>query len=167
LVYADDVANDFGYERGERMLLEMGTFFSYGYNASGAIGGPGFAGRGMGEDRYDLLNPGNRVHAAIKATSVRSSSEFILITDAAADGWADFSVLPMPSRSQLGNPFKAQPGLDDSVSDIHRGGSNVLFADGHVQWYLRNDVFVKWLPVPEEARKQRYWNSDNLPSRPW
>src|SRR3989442_3123505 len=48
VIVANDMATNFGYELGERLLLGMGTYFSYGYNAQGAIGGGGSSNRGMG-----------------------------------------------------------------------------------------------------------------------
>jgi prepilin-type processing-associated H-X9-DG protein/prepilin-type N-terminal cleavage/methylation domain-containing protein len=160
MIAANDVATNFGYERGERLLLELGTYFSYGYNSQGAWGGAGFASpRGMGEDSHDLTDPRVWSRNAKRGTSVKSASEFIIIADTVADGWADLHLLPMPSRPQ--------PGVNESLADVHRGGSNVLFFDGHVQWYLRADLMLKWPVVAAESGKQRMWNADNQPSRPW
>jgi hypothetical protein len=36
-----------------------------------------------------------------------------------------------------------------------------------VQWHLRSEILVTWPPVAEQAAKQRLWNIDNQPSRPW
>ena len=36
-----------------------------------------------------------------------------------------------------------------------------------VSVYLRTDLVVKWPVIAEEAAKQRLWNADNQPSRPW
>jgi len=157
VLLANDIATNFGYELGERLLLSRGTYFSYGYNAQGAMGGGGSSNRGMGQDRHNLADPTFCVRDAKQVTSVKSSSEFIIIADTAADGWADFTLLPNPSGV----------GMNDSLADIHRGGSNVLFCDGHVQWYLRSGLLVKWLPIAEEAARQRLWNADNQPSRQW
>ncbi|HEV8378610.1 MAG TPA: DUF1559 domain-containing protein [Tepidisphaeraceae bacterium] len=167
VILADQFATNFGYELGERLLLDIGTYFSYGYNAQGAIGGGGNLLRGMGEDRHNLADPSSCARGTNRATSVKSASEFILIADTGADAWSDFHLLPGPSRAQPGVPSQARPGLDDSLSDIHRGGSNVLYCDGHVQWHLRSEILVTWPPVAEQAAKQRLWNIDNQPSRPW
>jgi prepilin-type processing-associated H-X9-DG protein len=52
--------------------------------------------------------------------------------------------------------------------NIHRGGANLLFADGHVQWSLQRDVWIQIItPIPQEANKQRIWNSDNQPAALW
>src|SRR4051812_49408312 len=109
VVFADDQATNFGYERGERLLLELDMYFSYGCNYQGAWGGAGFGGaRGMGEDLYDLANPGSYTHGAKRITSVKCSSEFILIADTFVDAWADFHILPNPSRPQ--------PGVNESLA---------------------------------------------------
>jgi prepilin-type N-terminal cleavage/methylation domain-containing protein len=127
VVLANDVATNFGYELGERLLLDMGTYFSYGYNAQGAIGTGGNFLRGMGEDRHSLADPTFCARGTNRATSVRSASEFILIADTGADAWADFHLVPGPSRAQPGAPSQPRPGFDDSLADIHRGGCNVLY----------------------------------------
>jgi prepilin-type processing-associated H-X9-DG protein/prepilin-type N-terminal cleavage/methylation domain-containing protein len=157
---ANDALSAFGYNVGERLLLDRGTYFSYGYNQLGAWSGlfPAVV-RGMGADEHDLNNPTAVTRGAKRANAVKSPSEFIIIADTAADGAADLQI--------NASPLEAQPGMDDTLSKIHRGGSNVLFFDGHVQWYLRSDLSIKWFPVAEEAARQRLWNADNQPSRPW
>jgi prepilin-type N-terminal cleavage/methylation domain-containing protein/prepilin-type processing-associated H-X9-DG protein len=157
VVLAGASATNFGYEIGERLLLLDGMYFSYGYNGPGSGGGPGFPGRGMGGDQYSILDPTFSARGLRRATSVKSPSEFIMIADTGADAFGDFGILPNFSG----------PGLEDSLADIHRGGSNVLFCDGHVQWYMRWDLMVHSPVVAEEAIKQRRWNVDNDSARPW
>src|SRR5436190_1500644 len=36
-----------------------------------------------------------------------------------------------------------------------------------VEWHPQRELMCEWPVIPEEAYKQRYWNIDNLPSRPW
>src|SRR5439155_21258884 len=91
-----------------------GTYFSYGFNYS--AGGPLYDANG------DLASVAPRTR-----TRVRSPSEFILVADAAADGCRDFAVSGYAAR-----PNPAEYLL--TVGNVHRGGANVLFADGHVQW---------------------------------
>src|SRR6267142_2160197 len=67
------------------------------------------------------------------ATKIRSPSEFILMADAAADGCRDFMIQALACR-----PIPDEYLL--TVGKVHRGGANVLFADGHVQWYLQSDM---------------------------
>ena len=80
-----------------------------------------------------------------------------MIADTVADAYRDFDI----------SPIHPGPGLEDNLGNIHRGGANVLFCDGHVQWYLQQDLTIKYPPVPEEAAKQRMWNADNEPTQPW
>ena len=53
-------------------------------------------------------------------------------------------------------PFRTA--LNEGISDIHREGANVLFADGHVQWYLDEDININpdnadlWSPDPNRWR---------------
>ena len=81
-----------------------------------------------------------------------------MIADTVADGLGDLDILPNPSNPTF---------FDNSLGVVHRGGPNVLFGDGHVQWYLKKDLAVPSPPVAEDAPKQRLWNIDNEPSRPW
>jgi prepilin-type N-terminal cleavage/methylation domain-containing protein/prepilin-type processing-associated H-X9-DG protein len=162
VVVAQALHEAFGYKSGERLLIwnyPGGMYFSYAYNGLGAWGGAGFPSpRGLGGDRFDM-NTGTVERHARAHTAIKSSSEMIMIADTAADGYSDFSMFPSPSRSD--------PGFNDSVGDIHRSGANVLFCDGRVQWHLQKDLMLRWPVVPQEAQKQRMWNADNLPSRPW
>ena len=146
----------FGYELGERLLLGVGTYFSYGYNGAGSGGGPGFPGRGMGSDNYTGSPPSFKAGTR-RMAMVKKASEFIMIADTAADAYADFGIAPR----------NTQTGVDVSLGTIHRGGCNVLFGDGHVQWYLRADLTIATPIGPEDAWKQRMWNMDNEPARPW
>ncbi|HEV8606895.1 MAG TPA: DUF1559 domain-containing protein [Tepidisphaeraceae bacterium] len=166
-VYADDFYSRFGYEPGERLLMggrsptlntpqSNGTYFSYGFNHGGAALSSTTRNPSVSGPDYDV--DGNRSAYPFyrKTTNVKSPSAFILIADTSADGWEDFWVV----RHIVVGP------ATQSVATIHRGGANVLFCDGHVQWYLQQEISVKWPPVPEEAAKQRLWNADNLASDP-
>jgi prepilin-type N-terminal cleavage/methylation domain-containing protein/prepilin-type processing-associated H-X9-DG protein len=156
-IIAGDSASRFGYEAGEKLLMSRGTYFSYGYNSQGAVGGLGFAPiRGMGADWYSLTDSSFRMRGAERATSVRSASEFIMIADTGADGAGDFEL--------LSNVF---PGEQRTLGEVHKRGCNILFGDGHVQWRLPGELVVKWPAVPEDGYKQRCWNVDNQPARPW
>jgi len=159
--YADAYETNFGYELGERLLMYRGMFFSYGFQGAGAPGGPGFPKeRGPGGFLYfkPSLTP-TPVGLPRKVTQVRSPSELILIADVNANAIDDYGL----KAYQLG----VSPNPNQAAADIHRGGANVLFCDGHVQWYLQRDLFLTWLPIPEEAAKQRMWNVDNQPAQPW
>src|SRR5438034_10522406 len=104
----------------------------------------------MGADFYDysLGSPPTLTRNSRRATSVKNPCEFIIVADTAADGYGDLNIRPISSGLLV----------DDSIGSIHRGGANVLFCDGHVQWYLRKDVTVPRPAVPEDAPKQRLWN---------
>jgi prepilin-type processing-associated H-X9-DG protein/prepilin-type N-terminal cleavage/methylation domain-containing protein len=162
VVLAGESATNFGYELGERLLLtaNMGMYFSYGYNGVGAWGGkPGDpVPRGMGGFRHSLVDPTYIARGGERVTAVKSPSEFLIVADTAADAHSDFWIYPWPTGPER---------FDDSIGGVHRGGANVLFCDGHVQWHLASDLTTKWPPVPEEAAKQRLWNADNQPARPW
>jgi prepilin-type processing-associated H-X9-DG protein/prepilin-type N-terminal cleavage/methylation domain-containing protein len=159
------VHTNFGYEVGERLLVnggnDPGTYFSYGMNGMGAIGRPGTPRpRGTSGMYYQRLpapplstySPNHRV---LNATAVRKPSEFIVMGDTNADGWGDDAIVPDPGDRE---------GL---VGNIHRNGANILFLDGHVQWFLQSALIVKYLPVREEAGKQMMWNADGQPSENW
>jgi prepilin-type processing-associated H-X9-DG protein len=169
VVLAESIHTDFGYEAGERLLVASGngatgTWFSYGLNIVGANWKQTPADpecRGTGFIRYS--NTGPPPWQAIdqnlrKPTSVKASCEFILIADSTADGFADFELVPY---------IDSVPGYRRIIGDVHRGGANVLFLDGHVRWYLQKDVALKLPWVAREASKQRMWNFDNNPTGPW
>ena len=163
--FAQDIHTNFGYEIGERLLLTglgngSGTWFSYGINPGGAFGlPPNQRKRGVGSVFYGapLTPPFSKSGVVLRATSVKSPSEFILMGDATVDGDRDPEIAT----------FDTTPGQDSLVGNPHRGGANILFLDGHVQWYLQQDLLTKYPPVPEEAAKQRMWNADNEPTQPW
>jgi len=167
VAYADDFYSRFGYEPGERLLVgghspvltspqSNGTFFSYGFNHGGAARSSTSRNAGVSGPDYDI--DGSRLPYPFdrKVTNVKSPSSLILVADTTADGWEDFWI----TKQIVSGPAM------QSVATIHRGGANVLFCDGHVQWYLQQDISVKWPPVPEEAAKQRLWNADDLASDP-
>jgi prepilin-type processing-associated H-X9-DG protein len=149
--FAGPWITQFGYELGERLLMRDLMYFSYGYNSAGS-GVVGVPGRGMGTDFYIS----NSDRGARRATSVKNPSEFIMIADAAADAHVDGDITPYASGS-----------TDSSVGAVHRGGANILYCDGHVQWHLRSDVTIAKPPGPADAAKQRLWNVDFEPAKQW
>jgi prepilin-type processing-associated H-X9-DG protein/prepilin-type N-terminal cleavage/methylation domain-containing protein len=153
IALASDAATNFGYQLGERLLLDGGTYFSYGYNAGGCgvLGSPG---RGMGND---FLTGSRFTPGARRATQMKQPAQFIMITDSEPDAYTDCYI----------GPFEANGARITSVGDIHRGGCNVLFGDGHVQWYLRTELMVANPRVPDDAQKQRMWNIDCEPAKQW
>jgi prepilin-type processing-associated H-X9-DG protein/prepilin-type N-terminal cleavage/methylation domain-containing protein len=153
-----------GYEVGER-TIDFRTYFSYGYNWMGASfsvwGGLGnvYDGthRGLGAwvdprgDRY-TDRTGNAGH--LLATRVKVPSEMIAIADSTADGQFDVGINPLPSsKSSL------WPGR------VHNQGANVLFCDGHVQWYLQRDLTMELSEryEPRAIRIRQMWNNNHQP----
>jgi prepilin-type N-terminal cleavage/methylation domain-containing protein/prepilin-type processing-associated H-X9-DG protein len=67
---------------------------------------------------YNYLSQGTNW---ISLTQIAKPSETILIADAGVD----YVIAP-----------DGFGGTNHKISDRHSGGSNVLFVDGHVQWYL-------------------------------
>ncbi len=175
VAYADEFDTQFGYEVGERLLLNgawnqqegaRGTFFSYGCNVAGRWGDitniqpP--TGRGMGSFVWDGREWWKDTRSR-QVTSIRSPAEFILMGDTTADGLNDFDIFAGAYIDRLtsGATLSAAP------ATVHRGGANILFCDGHVQWYLQADLVCRTPLVAEDAAKQRMWNADNQPARDW
>jgi prepilin-type processing-associated H-X9-DG protein/prepilin-type N-terminal cleavage/methylation domain-containing protein len=170
--FAREIHTHFGYELYERLLIDSpftndpnltGTFFSYGYNSMGAPSGSGnMRLRGLGGVDYQFLGTQPFVvqFGEVKRRSaIKNAAECIMLADTMANGRSDFAITPYDTASVAG--------AQDQIGNIHSGGTNVLFCDGHVQWYRQSDVTIKWLPVAEDAAKQRLWNADSAPSRSW
>jgi prepilin-type processing-associated H-X9-DG protein len=134
----------FGYKTGELLLnpTSNGTNppvpFSYGYNDWGCIQ-PQLQGlpnstppvqRGLGGDQWDVLPQWPARTRYVKASRVKVSSEMIAIADNHPKGVWDYNLDP--------NDPTEYPG------DVHHGGANVLFCDGHVSWYNQSDVVVQF-----------------------
>jgi prepilin-type processing-associated H-X9-DG protein/prepilin-type N-terminal cleavage/methylation domain-containing protein len=162
---APDSLSGCGYKRGEPMLLVPREFkpsghrFSYGYNILGTW--PWFhdGGRGLGYYLNEL--PSVSLDPEIKATKIRDPSNMIAIADSATielGGWQDYFIGP-----------------HGGVGRNHDGGANVLFCDGHVRWYPRNELLATDIPaairmldpLPSVYEKEnpirRMWNRDNKP----
>jgi prepilin-type processing-associated H-X9-DG protein/prepilin-type N-terminal cleavage/methylation domain-containing protein len=140
----------YGYELGER-LLTWQSYFSYGYNAWGT-GSPGANAKGLG----DVFNPSNPLWAQwpeLRANRVVRPAEMIAIADSTADGMYD------PFIGSSGDPT----GKHVWPGRIHGGGANVLFCDGHVQWYAQEELIVPPSPSgnPSYYPKSRMWNFDH------
>ena len=158
----------YGYNLGESLLMRDWGKFSYGYNdwgagqdpVSGTImmdGAPTVSSRQLGLGG-DLWNPAGR---ELKASRVRKSADMILIADNNPDGHWDFNIDPR-------EPTEAPGGL-------HRGGSNILWCDGHVSWKHQKELVLYSLknpsikyppntPIWNEVAPQ--WNNDNKANHP-
>lgn len=157
----DHKAEPYGYDPGEPPLDDVAFqhFFSYGYNAYGFNGGGPHSlldgsHKGLGAivaPGYPYSKPGEL--GELPAGRVKRPAEMIAIADTTVDGEQDFLIWP----DILDDP--EWPGK------VHRGGANVLFCDGHVQWYLQTDLVM----LPDSngdhvKRLHRMW--DNNPVNP-
>jgi prepilin-type processing-associated H-X9-DG protein/prepilin-type N-terminal cleavage/methylation domain-containing protein len=150
----------YGYEPDENLLLERGTswslrettWFSYGYNVWGTNAKAADPGRerGLGWTILAYSESSLRASREVRAARVKVPSEMVAITDSHANGAWDFSVSP--------NYQPIWPGK------VHSGGANVLFCDGHVQWYAQEDLTFPYNPrgTPTESIQQM-WNNDHEP----
>jgi prepilin-type processing-associated H-X9-DG protein len=165
----------FGYNLGETLLKADVAKFSYGYNDWGSHQPPAASPGGMPPTMDGSPTPSDHQHglggdvndprgAELKATRVRRPAEMIAITD-----------LKIPFNS--GYCFNVDPNdPSQAPSDIHRGGSNVLWCDGHVTWKHQKEL-VLWGPdlksptvfyynfqtSPVWRTNSPQWNNDHLP----
>jgi prepilin-type processing-associated H-X9-DG protein len=150
--YADAGDQGYGYASGELLLNVHVVPFSYGYNDWGAVNSINGHGQGsMTVDEAlglggDVFPPPNPVHE-IRAARVKSASEMIAIADNTTDGQWDYNLDPWNSTEYPGK--------------IHRNGSNVLFMDGHVEWFLQKDLVQPDPNTSSGARMNAMWNIDH------
>lgn len=134
----------YGYKFGEQLLYQTGIPFSYGYNDWGATtkaqgSAPNIileVMRGLGGDDWAIQFTYNGVTynyandaRHLKASRVRFPAEMIAIADNHPSKTWDYNLDPLTQSEWPG--------------DIHDGGANVLFCDGHVDWYLQQDLVVQ------------------------
>jgi prepilin-type processing-associated H-X9-DG protein/prepilin-type N-terminal cleavage/methylation domain-containing protein len=156
-IVAVDSDTGYGYNVGETLLLRDRVKNSYGYNDWGAVPKaeqptpPGKPQRGLGGD----IGFGVK---EVKIGAVRAASELIVIADTKVDADWDFALDPTDT--------------EECPSNIHKGGANILFADGHVAWMGQQEVVlfnVKnpsiTFPVnsPPWNRVAPMWNADHRP----
>ena len=139
----------FGYEVGEPILYNHLAYFSYGYNFAGAGSPgskPGHVSRGLGWFvNGHLLFGADFTDRELRASRVRRPAEMIAIADSTADAHWDLAITPSP--------------ITGSPGDLHGGGANVLFCDGHVQWYARSELLR--VSGPDYfSHMRRMWNAD-------
>lgn len=137
----------YGYNLGEQLLNNTQIPFSYGYNDWGAtIGGQGAVPnsapnvmRGLGGDQWACSINGinyNNDSRKLKASRIKFPAEMIAIADNHPRGKYDYNLDPT-TGSPATDPNSEWPG------DIHDGGANVLFCDGHVDWYHQQDLVLQ------------------------
>ncbi len=178
---AGNAETGFGYRLGEPLLVAFISAvgaqprnFSYGWNDWGAYGGPwnatypsypgeessGGIGLGLGAD---IDYPTNKWNGGrVRNGHIKKTTDFIVLMDK-----VQYSVLqPYQYR------FNVDPtSPNEYPSDIHRKGSNVLFADGHVTWMLQKDLInvsstapAGYHPDPRAYLQiRKLWNRDNQP----
>jgi prepilin-type N-terminal cleavage/methylation domain-containing protein/prepilin-type processing-associated H-X9-DG protein len=185
--------------RGEKLLFTGGSIpsgylpvkSSYGYNDWGTFGafecpadklqkGLGGDVSGLGTETYTDVNGNPAVRHELKASQVRLPSDMIAITDrsnlSAANATSNyqFNIDPTTPAEFPGDVHKHGVRGVNTASGYqgsYDGGSNVLFADGHVTWMSQKelcDVNCSAYPAPsidgthwQAIRK--LWNNDNNP----
>lgn len=151
----------YGYRADEHLLMDTYGKFSYGYNDWGAwdnnenggtqISEPKF-GRGFGGDVNDI--PKGR---EIKAARVRHAAEVIVIGDNTPNDSYNFNIDPRDPNEAPGN--------------VHKGGANLLYADGHVEWRHQKELLLYnpeteiyfGTKSPQWQRIAPQWNHDFQP----
>lgn len=154
----------YGYNFGEQLLFQTGIPFSYGYNDWGAsLSGQGVYPnaspplmRGLGGDQWGPWGAPSGPPTwpmdgrKLKASRVRFPAEMVAIGDNHPTGSWDYNLDPTNQAEWPGN--------------IHDGGANLLFCDGHVDWYLQQDIVLQnpnATPNLNDHDKQvcRMWNN--------
>ena len=141
---------ELGYRLGEPLVTGV-SFFSYGYNGEGTASRPG-SWKGLGRQ---VTTAKNRLirgdYYELKASRVRMPAEMIAVADTVADGYYDHWIHPWHKETYPG--------------DLHRGGANVLFCDGHVQWYPQK-ILTHASDLSDHSvwAIRRMWNADNWAS---
>ena len=166
--FAGDKETGYGYKLGESLLREDTGTFSYGYNDLGAYDqdsadgpAPPLANRhpGLGAD----LNKTTYFNTQPKASIVKNSAALIVIADTTPDRNFDYTIDP-----------RYPPQFPDKV---HKGGANVLHADGHVAWQNQKELVIynflnpnsRYFPTGSPLLTGPWntnapqWNTDNLP----
>jgi prepilin-type processing-associated H-X9-DG protein/prepilin-type N-terminal cleavage/methylation domain-containing protein len=153
--YANEKDTGLGYELGEEMLgTQPEIYYSYGYNYRGANVGHPSPPRGLGGYMWDA-----NANKQVPISQVKVPELMIAIADSTFDG----------KYNQDGGweGSKIGPRIDNDLpGSVHNKGANVLFCDGHVQWYLQADLIdhLVWMPGtgPQSLKDVRMlYNADN------
>jgi prepilin-type processing-associated H-X9-DG protein len=164
VIRATEYEAQYGYEVGERVLLENGSYFSYGYNGFGNYTrGDTNRGNGLGVVATPTWSNINRMHE-LPASRVRVPEDMIAIADATADGHMDFLITFYRDSSDPADFASNSSIWPGKIHGVHQGGANVLFCDGHVQWYPQSDLTVDTSTEafrPETWPRLRMWNNQH------
>jgi prepilin-type processing-associated H-X9-DG protein len=125
--------------------------FSYGYNGMGHANSTGSVADGTHKGLGLFVGTSSpRDECELPASRVRVPEDMIAIADGTVDGKVEGSIAPLAASGSY-----AWPG------NVHGGGANVLFCDGHVQWYLQKELVVELAPEPSQRHRVRRWNNDH------
>jgi type II secretory pathway pseudopilin PulG len=133
-----------GYTLGELLLDVHRVPSSYGYNDWGrynVVTSPQQYGLGG-----DLWNPNS---TEIPETMVVSPSQMFAVMESTSDGDWDYNVDPTDPHEYPGK--------------YHFEGTNTLFCDDHVEWFLQKDLINVNLSTSEGQSMSRHWNNTNSP----
>jgi prepilin-type processing-associated H-X9-DG protein len=148
----------FGYKTGESLLIKDVAKFSYGYNDWGSYQEPATVPGGGTIHKDHSPKPADYQHGLggdvndpqgneLKASRVWRPAEMIEMTDIKVPFTATYCFNVDPN-----DPSQAP-------SDIHSGGSNVLWCDGHVTWKHQKELCLYDL----KNTNVTYWSFKNLP----
>jgi prepilin-type processing-associated H-X9-DG protein len=139
---------ELGYEPGEPLVHWLAPF-SYGYNVNGATGGT-FIDEQQGLGAAPTAPDAPYWAGEMRANRVRMPSDMVAVADSVGRG------------TNYAQPFIVHP-KEPQVwpGNVHSGGANVVFCDGHVTWYLQADLVVHDPPNAADAPKVRMWNNDH------
>jgi prepilin-type processing-associated H-X9-DG protein/prepilin-type N-terminal cleavage/methylation domain-containing protein len=137
-----------GYEPGEP-LIHYYARFSYGYNGD-AYGDSTHRDNQKGLGLWPEVATVTYVDGGeVSASRIKVPADMVAVADSDGDGVQDYLISPVGSLSH------AWPGI------LHSGGANVLFCDGHVTWYVRQDLLINDPPPEADKPKIRMWNNDH------
>ena len=154
----------YGYNPGEVLLDVFTVPFSYGYNDWGFQ--PGGQGQVPVDEQLGLggdIDPNRNGQKELRSSRVKKASDMMAIMDNTCDTRWDYNVDPLnptewPGRIHGSSKQTLAPGIPDPS-----GGSNVLFCDGHVQWYTQKNLVDVNGVNPGQVAMRRLWNNDNEP----
>lgn len=145
-MYARAEEKAWGYEEGDLLLDVFTVPFSYAYNDWGRWNIQTNPQRGLGADlKGGITTP------HLRKTGVVAPSNMIAITEATQDGSWDFNADPTNPREYPGK--------------FHFEGTNVLFVDAHVKWFLQSELVDVNTNTEAGRTMSRKWNNHNKYTR--